>query len=158
MRSLRLKLTAWSVCAAVLAGGAGVLAAPPPSAAEATSDQAAVEANVRAWFAAFPAKDAPTLDRLTAAAFTQDMGDGEKTQRWMALGMPINSPDYFIAEVEILALSVAVEGDSARVTGLIRRKESFSGRVYDTRYDITQAWRREAGGWRIVSDLEKEKK
>lgn len=159
MRDLRLRLTAWSLGAALLAGGLGAATVPlPAAAAEAASDQAAVEANVRAWFAAFPARDAPTLDRLTAAAFTQNMGDGEKTERWMALGMPINSPDYFIAEVEVLSLSVAVDGDTARVTGLIRRKESFSGRVYDTRYDIAQDWRREESGWRIFADREVEKK
>ncbi len=143
-----------------LAAGALALIVGLPGASGAlasTSAESEVEALARAWFAAFVARDGRTLDRLTAADFVMTQ-DGEKVERMIALGMPVNSPDYFVRAIEVEGLAVRVDGDKARVTGVIRRKDDFGGRVFDTRVDVEQTWRREASGWRIVTDRETQKK
>lgn len=116
-----------------------------------TSDVARIESRFHLWEAAFVARNAKTLLEISSPDFVQVEG-ASPVERDIAIGMPVNSPDYRIESVNIESAKATVSANAGQLKGVMMVRENFSGRVFNTRKSVSQAWVRKNGQWLLTRE------
>ena len=103
-----------------------------------------------AWNAAHRAGDAAALDRLWADDLEVAVPGMAPMTKAEALSFARTGRMRF-ERYESSEIKVRVYGDSAVVTGRLRRTRLLNGQTRDDDWRFTKVYSRQGGGWRVVS-------
>jgi ketosteroid isomerase-like protein len=132
----------------------GVTAATPWTAFRTTSDsqdKAEILKIEREYLDAHLARDPARLDAILSDdfTFTHYWGGVANKARRLAL---LENPDFTFDSIDTSGVEVAVDGDTAQVTGTAVVRSTYRGESYvTTPYSYTRSYERRNGRWQIVS-------
>jgi ketosteroid isomerase-like protein len=132
----------------------GVTAATPWTAFRTTSDnqdKAEILKIERAYLDAHLARDTARLDEILSDdfTFTHYWGGVANKARRLAL---LENPNFTFDSIDTSGVEVAVNGDTAHVTGTAVVRGTYRGEPFvTTPYNYTRTYERRDGRWQIVS-------
>lgn len=132
----------------------GVTAATPWAAfrtASDSQDKTEILRVERQYLDAHIQRDTARLDRLLSDDFTFSHYWGGVTNKAKRLSL-LENQDFAFESIDTSGVEVAINGDTARVTGEAVVRGNYRGRPFvTTPYNYTRTYERREGRWQIVS-------